>query len=78
LIINRQKIKPGATICGRVTVCEHCFIGSNATIRDNLKISNQSLVGAGAFIDSDTEPHSVYMPAKSAKIDKNSKEFRFN
>jgi len=71
-------IAPGATICGRVTVCEHCFIGSNATIRDNLKISNQSLVGAGAFIDSDTEPHSVYMPAKSAKIDKNSKEFRFN
>ncbi|MCJ7695320.1 MAG: NeuD/PglB/VioB family sugar acetyltransferase [Anaerolineaceae bacterium] len=71
-------IAPGATICGKVIIGEHCFIGSNSTIRDNIMISPRNIIGAGSVINRDTDPDSVYMPARSIKIIKPSQEVSFN
>jgi len=73
---NYSFVAPGATISGKVTVGEHCFIGNNVTIRDNINIADHTLIGAGAIITHDTEANSVYMPARSVKIDRSSGDFR--
>jgi len=54
-------------ISGNVTIGEGCFLGVNATIRDGVTISAQSVVGAGALILSDTIERGVY-PGTAAQL----------
>jgi sugar O-acyltransferase (sialic acid O-acetyltransferase NeuD family) len=61
-------------VSGHVHIKPFCFIGVNVSLRDNITIAAESLVGAGAVIMNDTEEKGVYLPPKATKIDKISSE----
>lgn len=47
-------------ISGACTIEDYCFLGVNATVRDETVIARETLVGAGAIILKDTQPFEVY------------------
>ena len=53
---------------GHCVVEPYCFIGINATIRENTRVQEGTLVGMGALIMADTEPWSIYkgVPARKS------------
>ena len=59
-------------LSGHCVVEPNCFIGVNATIGHQVTIAKETLVGAGAVITKNTEEASIYVPAKSIKLDKKS------
>ena len=63
-------------VSGQCTVESNCFIGVNSTIGHMVTIGNETLIGAGAIITKNTEPGSVYVPAKSTKLDRPSNTFK--
>lgn len=69
-------ISGNVVIGGNCIIENNCFIGMNATIGDHIKIAEKTLVGAGAIIMHDTEPESVYLPARSVKLNKKSSEIK--
>lgn len=68
-------------ISSHVVVSGHCiiesnsFIGVNATLGHQVKIGKESLIGAGSIITKNTDEKSVYVPAKSVKLEKTSDQF---
>ena len=69
-------ISSHVVISGHCTIASYCFIGVNATIGHLVTVATQTLVGAGSIITKSTEEGSVYVPAKSVKLDKKSNEFK--
>lgn len=65
------------SLSGCVTINNNCFIGNNATIRDHIQIRDYTLIGAGAYIDKDTEEYSVYVPERTVKLGKKSIDIKF-
>lgn len=61
-------IAAGVCFGGGAVVEDRCFIGLNATIRDNVRIASGCLIAAGALVMSDTEPDGLYIgvPARRA------------
>jgi len=57
-------------LSGHCVVEPFCFFGVNATIRDNARIAEGTLVAMAAAITRDTEPWGVYKgnPAKKAEV----------
>lgn len=49
-------VSVNSTLCGNVSVSEHCFIGANATVIQNIKIGSCSIVGAGSIVLRDILP----------------------
>ncbi len=47
-------------VSGSVTIEPYCFIGVNATFRDNIKVGSANIIGAGALILRDTPDNAVY------------------
>jgi sugar O-acyltransferase (sialic acid O-acetyltransferase NeuD family) len=47
-------------ISGHVVVEPYCFLGVNSTIRDNITIAKECVIGAGALITKDTQEKGVY------------------
>ncbi len=47
-------------VSGRVQINHSCFIGVNATLRDNITIGEKSIIGAGSLILSDVAANGVY------------------
>jgi carbonic anhydrase/acetyltransferase-like protein (isoleucine patch superfamily) len=47
-------------ICGACTIEEYCFVGVNATVRDETVIAHDTLVGMGVTLLADTQPFEVY------------------
>ena len=56
---------PGVTTGGKTLVKNNCFFGMNATIRGARTIENYTLLGAGCYMNDDTEEYGVYVPARS-------------
>ncbi|MCI9633015.1 MAG: hypothetical protein HFH18_07205 [Ruminococcus sp.] len=65
---NFNCIAPGVATCGYVHVNNHCFIGANATMKNNVTIADYTFVGAGAYISEDTKACDVIVPAKSQQL----------
>jgi acetyltransferase-like isoleucine patch superfamily enzyme len=61
-------------VSGHVRVNRHCFIGVNATLRNDVTIGEYTLIGAGAVIMKDTAPRSVYVGSRTRPFDKTSDE----
>lgn len=61
-------------LAGFVTVQHHCFVGTNATVRDGVTMAPKTLIGAGAYIDTDTDEGAVYVPARTVQLAKKSHE----
>lgn len=75
-IEDHNFISSHVVVSGQCTVKSNCFIGVNSTIAHGVTIQNETLVGAGSIITKDTEQKSVYVPAKSIKLDKTSDMFK--
>lgn len=56
---------PGVTTGGGVVVKSHVFAGLGAVIRSGKCVNHYSLIGAGCYIDRDTEEKKVYVPVRS-------------
>lgn len=63
-------LAPASTVCGFVEIGNNCFIGSNSTIANNIHLADFTLVGAGAYVDDDTDKYGVYVPEKAVKLNK--------
>jgi sugar O-acyltransferase (sialic acid O-acetyltransferase NeuD family) len=74
-IHSHNFISSHVVVSGHCTVESNCFIGVNATIGHQVQIAKETLVGAGCIITKNTEEKSVYVPAKSVKLDKTSDKF---
>jgi sugar O-acyltransferase (sialic acid O-acetyltransferase NeuD family) len=53
-------------ICGACTIEDYCFLGVNATVRDETVIAHDTLVGMGVTLLADTQAYEVYK-AKGAE-----------
>jgi sugar O-acyltransferase (sialic acid O-acetyltransferase NeuD family) len=76
IIHSHNFISSHVVISGHCEIESNCFLGVNSTIAHYVKIAKGTLIGAGAIITKNTEPDSVYVPAKSVKLDKKSFEFK--
>lgn len=59
---------PSTTFGGFVTVSNRCFFGLGSIVKNGLSVLDSTLVGAGAYLDKNTDPYDVYVPAKSLKL----------
>jgi sugar O-acyltransferase (sialic acid O-acetyltransferase NeuD family) len=75
-IEDHNFISSHVVISGQCTIKPFCFLGVNCSIAHGTKIESETLVGAGSCITKNTEPKSVYVPAKSIKLDKTSDMFK--
>lgn len=63
-----------SSVAGNVVVGDRCFFGNNSCTKDGIKISNETLVGAGTYISSSTEFGESIVPARSVALNKKSIE----
>lgn len=71
---HHSKIKNNVFISSHVVISGHCeigeysFLGVNSTIRDNIKVANDTLVGAGGIILKDTIENKTYIGSKAIPL----------
>jgi len=63
-------------ISGHVHIHPYCFIGVNASLRDNITIKPETLIGAGAVIMKDTVKKGVYLAPRATLFDKESDQIK--
>ena len=63
-----------SSVAGKVKVGNCCFFGNNCCTKDNINIADETLIGAGCYVSTDTEFGGVYVPNKMIKLDKSSLE----
>lgn len=73
-IHDHNFISSHVVVSGHCTIESHNFIGVNSTIGHNVTIASRNIIGAGSIITKSTEPESVYVPARSTKLEKRSSE----
>lgn len=56
VIGNFVNVSPGAVICGGAAVEDGAVIGAGSTVIEKVKISKNTLIGAGAVVINDIEP----------------------
>ncbi len=69
IIGNYNSFSVKACIAGCTRIGNNCFIGANSTIRDHIVIDDFTLVGAGAYVDKDTNCYDVIVPQKSVQLE---------
>lgn len=55
--------------CGMSKIKNHCFIGAGSIIGNRVTVADYTLVGANAYVKSDTNPYDVVVPAKGATLE---------
>jgi sugar O-acyltransferase (sialic acid O-acetyltransferase NeuD family) len=75
-IKNHNFISSHVVVSGQCCIESNCFLGVNASIGHGVTVRRGTLVGAGASITKDTEEKSVFVPARSVKLDKTSDEIK--
>ena len=65
---NYNCFAPGFVSCGYSVIPNHCFFGANSTVKNGIKISNKTFVGANAYLDRNTEENSVWLPSRAIMI----------
>lgn len=56
-------------LCGYVQIGNNSFLGKNCVIKEYTKIADYTLVGATAYVDKDTKPYDVVVPARSIVLE---------
>ena len=75
IINNFNFFAPNVSIAGCVKIGNNCFFGNNSCTRDNIFISDYSLIGAGTYINNDIKINNkVFVPKRCINLNKNSKE----
>lgn len=72
VVKDHNFISSHVVISGHCVVENNCFLGVNATIGHKVTIGKETIVGAGAVISKNTEEKSIYVPARSIKLNKES------
>lgn len=67
VVEDRTVLASGATLAGYVHVEADCYLGQECTVRQNLRIGHNSLLGMGAVVVKDVPPDSV-MVGNPARI----------
>lgn len=75
-IASHNFISSHVVISGHCIVEPYCFLGVNSTIGHCVTIAEGTLVGAAAVITKNTEPYSVWVPARSVMLDKKSSDLK--
>lgn len=76
IIEDHCNITSHVVVSGHVHINSYCFIGVNASLRDNITIAPGTLIGAGAVIMKDTIEKGVYLPPRAVLFGKNSDEIK--
>jgi len=61
-------------VSGFTRIGHHSFLGVNATLRNDITIAPETLIGAGAIIMKDTVEQGVYLPERAQLFGKKSSE----
>ena len=61
-------IAPKATLCGQVTTHNHVYVGAAATVIQNIKLAQNSIVGAGSTIVRDVDPNTMTFATLNQRI----------
>lgn len=77
VIEDHNFISSHVVISGHCIVESNCFLGVNTTVAHKVTIGKETLLGAGAVVTKNTEEKSVYVPARSVKLNKKSDQFSF-
>jgi acetyltransferase-like isoleucine patch superfamily enzyme len=59
VIEDHVALATGVTLAGEVHVETGCYLGQSCTIRQQLRIGHDSLIGMGAVVIADVPPESV-------------------
>ena len=65
---NYNTISGGCGISGASEVGNNCYLGKHSMVFDHVKISDFTLLGAGAYIKHDSQPYDVIVPAQSITL----------
>ncbi len=76
VIKDHNFISSHVVISGHCVINEYCFLGVNSTLHNEVEIGENSLVAAGAIISKSIEGQSVYVPARSLKLDKTTRDIK--
>lgn len=60
---------PSVNLAGHSHVGNHCFIGLNSEVKNYVRLADYTLLGAGTYLDKDTKPYDVVVPARSAILE---------
>ena len=66
---NFNFIGRGVIVGGDVEICNNCFIGLHSTIKNKIKISDYTIVGAGSNVIKSTEENCVYVGNPAKKLE---------
>ena len=61
-------------VSGFTRIGHHSFLGVNATLRNDITVAPETLIGAGAIIMKDTVEQGVYLPERARLFEKKSSE----
>lgn len=75
-IKSHNFISSHVVVSGSCIIESNCFLGVNSTIGHKVKISQGTLLGAGAIISKTTEEYGIYVPARTVKLDKSSLDIK--
>ena len=56
-------------VAGCTVIGNNCFIGANATVRDHVKLSDYTLVGAGAYLATSTSAYDTIASGKGVLLE---------
>jgi sugar O-acyltransferase (sialic acid O-acetyltransferase NeuD family) len=65
-------------ISGFTKIKNSCFIGVNATLRDDIIVADKTLIAAGSIIMTNTNEEDVYLPPKSVLFKKKSSDIKIS
>jgi len=69
IIKEHAYLSSHVVVSGHVEIGRRCFIGVNATLRDFIKIGDDTFIGMGAIVTRNLTQGSVVLPSKSEVID---------
>ena len=61
-------LSPNVTCCGTVTIGELTHIGAGATIKNNINITDECIIGAGAVVVKDIQEKGTYVGVPAQKM----------
>lgn len=76
VIESHNFVSSHVVVSGHCHIKSYCFLGVNASVAHQTTLEQGTLLGAGTVITKNTEEWSVYVPARSMKLDKSSRDIK--
>lgn len=70
IIENHNHLAACSLMAGNTYLEESCFLGNHSTIKNGVRISHHTLVGAGCYVAKNNSPYDVIVPARSVVLEK--------